>query len=187
MIFLALLRYFLYFSISASLAFLASSREDSWLPFGWGRGGGRGGREEKKGGGRRRQDERGGGRESLGRQRRGGGGGKQKEGGEGATVILTVYYDLLCSLLAIKSLWFFSVTSLSSRSIVVRCSATFLKSPSSPSVMVCEMGGERSTFQKTCIRLSHLHTHTVTGLDPRLSCRKPGNEANTASHTYRVP
>ena len=38
MIFLALLRYFLYFSISASFAFLASSREESWLPFGWGRG-----------------------------------------------------------------------------------------------------------------------------------------------------
>ena len=104
-----------------------------------------------------------------------------------ATVILTVYCGLLCSLLAIKSLWFFSATSLSSRSIVVRCSATFLKSPSSPSVMVCEMGGERSTFQKTCTRLSHLHTHTVTGLDPRLSCRKPGNESNTASRTYQAP
>ena len=106
---------------------------------------------------------------------------------------LTVYCDLLCSLLVIKSLWFFSATSLSSRSIVIRCSATFLKSPSSPSAMVsahkvtvCEVGGGRSTFQKTCIRLSGLHTQTVTGLDPRLSCRIPGNEANTASHTYRV-
>ena len=56
MIFLALLRYFLYFSISASFDFLASSREESWLSE-EGRTGGRVGRDEQKERERRRGGE----------------------------------------------------------------------------------------------------------------------------------
>ena len=70
MIFLALLRYFLYFSISASFVFLASSREDSWVP----RGVGEGGRERGEGGERKKEE-----REERGRRRRGR---RKEEGGE---------------------------------------------------------------------------------------------------------